>query len=165
MLKTKHQTHSEDVILQNIKNLKPASYNKFYWWRTFKSDEIPIKKKSPIEDKIKAGYYNFPNHYFWAAQLSLLEMNKEQDRLGSYDKMIELHGKKKNRYKRLMEDFYKEEQIKLERIFEDFTEEYTLKKDKAKEIIENFDGTIEELYQLFEKKYKYTFGKSWSRTF
>jgi len=158
-------THKEERILEEISKLKPSKHNKFFHWRRYESGETPISKKSSIPDKIKAGYYNFPNSYFWGAQLSLLEMNREYSKHRDYGKFIENSGVQKNRYKRLMEDFHKDETLKLERIVEDFTNGYILKKDQVKEILENFDGTIDELYNHFEKKYSYTYQKTWKRSF
>lgn len=157
--------HKEDVILQNIKNLKPTKYSKFHWWRRYNNNETSIPKKSSIPDKIKAGYYEFPAS-FWDAQLCLMEMNKSYiENIKDYGVFISKNGIPKSRYKRLMEDYYKEEEIKLQRIIDDFTETYTLKKEQVIEIMENFSGNIQELYELFEKEYKYAFIKSWKRTF
>ena len=71
----------------------------------------------------------------------------------------------KNRYKRLMEDYHKDETIKLERIIEDFTDGYILKKEQVIEILEKFGFDLENLYIHFEKNYKYPIAKSWKRTF
>lgn len=159
------KTHNPERINQEISKLQLSPYNKFFWWRKYKLGETPISKKSSISDKIKAGYYNFPNAYFWGAQQSLMEMNIEYDKHPDYGVFIEKTGTQKTRYKRLMDDFYREENIKLERIVEDFTNGYILKKDEVKKVIENFDGTIEELYEHFEKQYAYAYKNTWKRTF
>ena len=55
--------------------------------------------------------------------------------------------------------------MKLQRIIEDFTDGYILEKEQVINIMETFDGTIEELYKHFEEKYKYPYLKTWKRSF
>ena len=159
------KTHNPQRIKEELSKLQPSPYNKFFWWRKYKLNKTPISTKASIPDKIKAGYYNFPNAYFWGAQQSLMEMNEEYDKHPDYGVFIEKTGTQKTRYKRLMDDFYREENIKLERIVEDFTDGYILKKEQVIEIMEKFGFGIEELYIHFEKNYKYPIAKSWKRTF
>jgi hypothetical protein len=151
--------HKEETILKEISKLKPSNKNKFYWWRRFETGEQPLSKRSYIPDKIEAGYYDFPISYFWQAQQALLELSKQ------HPGDIEIKTKIRSRYKRLMEDYYKDENIKLERIVEDFTNGYILKKEQVKEIMESFGYDIRDLYIHFEKNYKYPIAKSWKRTF
>jgi hypothetical protein len=157
--------HNKETILKHLKPLRQISFNRFYWWRNYSNGETPISPKSSIPQKIKAGYYSFPNAYFWSAQLSLIEIEEEIERLGSYDKMIELNGTTKNRYKRLIEDYHKDEAIKLERIYVDFTKHYIPNKDEVKKICEEFDGDITELYNFFEKNHSYVLQRTWKRSF
>jgi hypothetical protein len=160
------RTHKEEIIQKNIKKLKPLKYNKFYWWRRYSNNEQPITKRHSILDKIKAGYYDFPAA-FWDSQLCLLEMNKSYlENIKDYRIFIEKNGVTKSRYKRLMDDYNKEEQIKLQRIIDDFTNNYILKEDQVIKILENFNGTIQELYEYFEKNHSYAYGvPSFKKTF
>lgn len=151
--------HKEETILFELSKLKPIPHNKFWWWRRYSNGETPISKRASIEDKIKAGYYSFPSSYFWQAQMALLEMSR------IHPEDIEKKTTIKNRYKRLMEDYHKDETIKLERIIEDFTNGYILKKEEVKDIMETFGSTIEDLYELFELKYKYPYIKSYKKSF
>lgn len=151
--------HSQETISKELSKFPPISYNKFYWWRRHSTGETPISKKTSIEDKIKAGYYSFPSSYFWQSQQALIELED------FHPEDIEKRGVVKTRYKRLTEDYHKDENIKLQRIIEDFTDGYVCKKEQVLEIMETFDGTIEELYQHFEEKYKYPYLKTWKRSF
>lgn len=151
--------HSEKIILKEISKLTPCSYNKFRWWRKYITGETPISKRATIKDKIDVGYYDFPKSYFWQAQQALLELKNY------HPEDLEKRGLIRTRYKRLMEDYYKEENIKLERIIEDFTNGYMLKKEQVKEILENFGGDIRDLYIMFEKKYKYPIQPTYKRSF
>lgn len=159
-------THKKEIIQQNIKKLKPLKYNKFYWWRRYTNVESPISKHSSIKDKIKAGYYDFPAS-FWDAQLCLFEINESYvDNIRDYEIFLERNSIPKTRYKKLIEDYYKEEEIKLGRIIKDFTDYYILKKYEVIKILENFDGDINELYNHFEKNYSYAYGKpSYKKSF
>jgi hypothetical protein len=151
--------HSKENISKEISKLTPISYNRFYWWRKYATGETPISKRSSIEDKIKAGYYNFPTSYFWQSQQALAELDN------FHPEDIEKRGIVKTRYKRLTEDYHKDENIKLQRIIEDFTDGYILKKEQVLEVMETFDGTIEELHQHFETKYRYAYLKTYKKSF
>lgn len=158
--------HKEEVIYKNIKKLKPLKYNKFYWWRRFSNNEQPITRRHSIKDKIKGGYYDFPAS-FWDLQLCALELNQSySEYIKDYSIFLEKNGIVKSRYKRLLDDYHKEEQLKLQRIIEDFTNSYILKKEQVIEILENFQGNINDLYEFFERNYSYAYGKpSYKKTF
>lgn len=153
------KTHSKETILQQLKKFKPLKYNKFYWWRRYSNEAEGITKRHSIEDKIKAGYYNFPAS-FWDAQLCLVEMNEEYlKNIKDYGLFLEKTGVTKSRYKRLMDDYEKEENIRFQRIIDDFTNGYILNETQVREVVENFDGTIQDLYNYFEENHSYAYGK------
>jgi len=158
------KTHDKEIVLKEISKLKPVSHNKYFWWRKYDSTTVPILKNSTIIEKIKSGYYDFSS-YFWQAQLALVELNDLYVKNKDYGAWVESSSIIRARYKRLMEDYYKDEDERMERIINDFTKSYILKKDQVKEILENFGGTIQDLYILFEEKYKYNIQPSWKRTF
>lgn len=142
-------TYSLEIIITKLKKFTPIKYNRFYWWRDYDIGEKPIHKRSSIEDKIKAGYYNFPESYYWQMQKTLLDIS--QTHLDDIEKISFLRSK----HKRLLKDYYTDENEKLKRLREDFISGYNIKKEEVEEILENFNGTIEELYIYFETKYKY----------
>ena len=160
------QTHPKEIILENLKKYKPLKYNKFWWWRRYSNKDEGVHKRNTIPEKIKAGYYDFPAA-FWDAQLCLVEMNElYSENIRDYGIFIEKTGVPKSRYKRLMDDYFKEENIRIQRIIDDFTNNFTLNKDQVKEKLESFDGTITELYNYFDENYSYAYGKpSWKKTF
>lgn len=151
--------HSEETVNKNLLKFNPIKYNRFFWWRKYDTGEKIISKRSSISDKIKAGYYDFPESYFWQSQKALIDFEHQ------HPEDIEKRGVVRSRYKRLMEDYHKDESIKLERIVEDFTNGYILKKDQVLEIMESFDGSILEMYEFFEKNYKYPISPIWKRSF
>lgn len=163
-MKTIFDTHREDVILQNINKLSISPKNKFYWWRKYNHSHKPISKRDTIINKINIGYYDFSS-YFWEAQLSLLELNKLYQNKPDYEIWLENSSRGRSRYKRLIEDFHKEENERLNNLYEDFTNNYKLNKEQVIQVIENFDGTIKELYNHFENNYKYKIFPSYKRSF
>ena len=56
------------------------------------------------------------------------------------------------RYRRLMEDGYKEENKRLMALKKKLTKEFKIAQEDLEEIMENFDGTIAELYLYFQNQ-------------
>ena len=150
---------NKEYILKKLSKFEPISNNRFFWWRKYNTGESKISKKSSILDKIEAGYYDFPESYFYQSKLALIEW--EEQNMDDIDKQV----KNRNRYKRLMDDYHKDEIVKLERILTDFTYNYILKEDQVKDIMESHDGDIKSLYNLFEEKFRYPIKRSWKRSF
>lgn len=151
--------HSEEIINKNLSKFNPIKRNRFFWWRKYDTGEIPISKRSSIPDKIKAGYYNFPESYFWQSQQALIDFKHQ------HPEDVEKRGVVRSRYKRLMEDYHKDEQVKMERIIEDFTNGYMLKKEQVINVMENFNGSILEMYEFFEKNHKFPIQPTWKISF
>ena len=101
------KTHPKEIILQQLKKFKPLKYNKFYWWRRYSNEAEGITKRHSIEDKIKAGYYDFPAS-FWDAQLCLVEMNEETNRIILQNLLKIFLEKKENVSAEIREQFLRE---------------------------------------------------------
>ena len=155
--------HKEELILQNLKGLK-VSNNKYYWWRKYEYPKIQINRSTTLLEKIKMGYYSFPL-YFWEAQQSLLILNNLYKPNINQEVWLEISYRERIRYKKLLENFYKDENEILNQLYNDFTKEFTLDKIQVVEEIEKFDGTILELYNHFLQNFKYKIYPSWKRTF
>ena len=151
--------YDKNIILRKLLKYKPLKYNKFFWLRSYDTGEINISKKSTILEKIKAGYYSFPESYLLQSKLAFIELNEH------HPEDIEKIAISNRRYKRLLNDYYKDEEIKLYRIVKDFTKEFLIDEEKIKQVMENFDGDIYELYEYLEKNYKYPLKKTWKRSF
>ena len=154
--------------LINITN----NFNLYFWF-----SDIPIYDMSYIDEFFEFikfnDYHKFIEKTSWYvfdyipyAYFVTLFKNYSFINIKDYGLFIEKNGISKSRYKRLMDDYNKEEQVKIQRIIEDFTNSYILKEDQVIEILENFNGTIQELYEYFEKNHSYAYGvPSFKKTF
>jgi hypothetical protein len=138
--------HSREVVMKHIKKLQPLNYNKFMWWRTHTDKVVPLGKRAPLKERILNGDFN-PSSFFWQAQLSLYTAKDKLD-LTKHDTryQIELCAVDLARYKRLMEDFKKEETSRMEALYSAFTDAYQITKEELEEKFLNFHGTILDFY-------------------
>jgi len=138
--------HSREVVMEHIKKLQPLNYNKFMWWRTHTDKVVPLGKRAPLKERILNGDFN-PSSFFWQAQLSLYTAKDKLD-LTKHDTryQIELCAVDLARYKRLMEDFEKEETSRMEALYSAFTDAYQITKEELEEKFLNFHGTILDFY-------------------
>ncbi len=138
--------HSREVVMENIKKLQPLNYNKFMWWRTHTDKVVPLGKRAPLKERILNGDFN-PSSYLWQAQLALYTAKDKLD-LTKHDTryQIELCAVDLARYKRLMEDFEKEETSRMEALYSAFTDAYQITKEELEEKFLNFSGTIIDFY-------------------
>jgi hypothetical protein len=138
--------HSREVVMKHIKKLQPLNYNKFMWWRTHTDKVVPLGKRAPLKERILNGDFN-PSSFFWQAQLSLYTAKDKLD-LTKHDTryQIELCAVDLARYKRLMEDFEKEETSRMEALYSAFTDAYQITKEELEEKFLNFHGTILDFY-------------------
>ena len=130
----------------------------FYWWRRFKTHRN-LPYKAPLIDKIKNGDFDY-SPFFEQAKWELHWMKEEQEsfinnyqgkdyELDNLYTEIEIRARK--RYNKLFEDGMKDEFDRMDRLVNDFKKHFEISKDIIKETIEEFDGTIEELF-LFMRK-------------
>jgi hypothetical protein len=146
---------SEKDLLKKFSKLRKLNYNKFRWWRMY--DDISLKKptKSPLIEKIKNGDFNY-SHYGYQAMWCEHEINKIYQGIGSKDmgRFVEETSLLRSKRKRLLEDHYRDEDNKLEELSIELSKIFKLSKEKIKTYMEEFGGTIEELYYYIDKKYK-----------
>ena len=130
----------------------------FYWWRRFRTHRN-LPYKAPLIDKIKNGDFDY-SPFFEQAKWELHWMKEEQEsfinnyqgedyELDNLYTEIEIRARK--RYNKLFEDGMKDEFDRMDRLVNDFKKNFKILKDIIKETIEEFDGTIEELF-LFMRK-------------
>lgn len=125
--------HSKEEVMEHINKLQPLTYNKFRWWRTHTDNVTPLGKRASLKDRILNGDFN-PSSYFWQAQLALHNAKKKvdlskDDSQSQYEKLrLDLA-----RYRRLMDDFKKEEQERFEALFDAFTKAYKISRQQLEE--------------------------------
>jgi hypothetical protein len=143
--------HSKETVMEHIKKLQPLNYNKFMWWRTHTDKVVPLGKRALLKDRILNGDFN-PSSYFWQAQLALYTAKDKLD-LSKHDTrfQLEIAGVDFQRYKKLMEDFEKEETNRMLALYDAFTAEYRITKEELEERFLRFHGTILDFYYYAEE--------------
>ena len=143
--------HSRETVMEHIKKLQPLNYNKFMWWRTHTDKVTPLGKRAPLKDRILNGDFE-PSSYFWQAQLALYTAKDKLD-LSKHDTkyQIEICAVDFQRYKKLMEDFEKEETNRMLALYEAFTTDYRITKEELEEKFINWNGNILSFYRFAEE--------------
>ena len=143
--------HSRETVMEHVKKLQPLNYNKFMWWRTHTDKVVPLGKRALLKDRILNGDFN-PSSYFWQAQLALYTAKDKLD-LTRHDTrfQLEIAGVDFQRYKKLMEDFEKEETNRMLALYDAFTAEYKITKEELEERFLRFHGTILDFYYYAEE--------------
>jgi hypothetical protein len=145
--------HSKEVVNKEINKLQPLKYNQFYWWRKFK-EKSPLSTKDAVHARIDNGDFDFSS-YYWQAQYALLEMEEKTGHIKDPSIRHESQTLFRERYRRLMNDFEKDEPQRLESYVKTMTGLFEIEKDELEKKMENFDGTLKELYILIKTNYNF----------
>jgi len=130
----------------------------FYWWRRFKTHKN-LPYKASLIDKIRNGDFEC-SPFFEQAKWELHWMKEEQEEFiknyhgkdYEHDNLysdIEIRARK--RYNKLYEDGMKDEFDRMERLVNGLSKYFKIKKDDIKDIMEEFDGTTEELFLSLQR--------------
>lgn len=144
--------HSEKKIKSEIKKLTPISYNRFYWWKSFKQKKESLSSKYSLIEKIENGDYDFSS-YFWQAQYAILKGIEKIKDITDYDLQIEKTSIDLERYRKLMNDFEKEEQTRLLELKLKFTKEFEISFEQIEQEMLNYNGTLKDFYYFILKTY------------
>jgi hypothetical protein len=145
--------HSKETVNKEINKLQPLKYNQFYWWRKFK-EKSPLSTKDAVHARIDNGDFDFSS-YYWQAQYALLEMEEKTGHIKDPSIRHESQTLFRERYRRLMNDFEKDEPQRLETYIKVMTGLFEIEKDELENKMENFDGTLKELYILIKTNYNF----------
>jgi len=148
--------HSREIVEENISKLQPLNYNQFRWWRTHTDNVKPLGKRAPLKDRIMNGDFE-PSSYFWQAQLAL-HTAKDKIDLNHHDVQyqLEILAVDLARYKRLMEDFEKEESQRMGDLYDAFTSAYQITKNELEEAFLKWPGDIASFYGMAEEFFRKT---------
>jgi len=150
------KTSDPEVVAKEISKLQPLNYNQFRWWRRFDTKVKPLPKTATFLQRIKNGEFEF-SHYYWQWKLSEIELNELHKKYnGDIQKLLEKNSVDLARRKRLIEDFEKDENARLDSLLKGFLREFDMTKEDYYIHIENFDGTIEEFYMYCLKTFDKT---------
>ena len=121
------------------------------WWRTHTDKVVPLGTRAPLKERILNGDFN-PSSYFWQAQLALYTAKDKLD-LSKHDTryQIEICAVDFARYKRLMEDFEKEETSRMDALYDAFTDAFKITKEELEEKFINWNGDIMSFYNYAEQ--------------
>ena len=147
---------TEAQLQKQFSKLRKLNYNRFFWWRMYDNPNKPLHVYTPLIDRIKNGDFNY-SHYNYQAMWCEHEMNKIHNKYGFEDmgRYVEETSLLRSRRKRLLEDHYREEDNRLESITIELSKAFRITKDEVKVFMEEFGGTLEELYIHLEQKFPY----------
>jgi hypothetical protein len=145
--------HSKEIVNKEINKLQPLKYNQFYWWRKFK-EKSPLSTKDALHARIDNGDFDFSS-YYWQAQYALIEMEEKTGHIKDPSIRHESQTLFRERHRRLMKDFEKDEPLRLETYVKSMTSLFEIEKDELEKKMEEFDGTLKELYTLIKTNYNF----------
>jgi len=151
----KHYIYNVDkeTVLEKISQLQPINYNQFRWWRRFDNPNKPLHKYSDLLRKIQNGDYDF-SHFYWQAKYAEMEIDELYNKCyPDYVLFNEKNAMNGARRKRLWDDFEKDEKEKMSQIEKDFQLTFRMSRDQIRKEMEEFGGTLEDLYHYCENQY------------
>ena len=139
-----------EFLEDKIGHLYPKKYNKFQWWRRYQEVQ-ELDEKAPMGLKILNGDYDYPS-YFYEAQHEVYRMHDEVKDMKMNEDRVDRINLYMERYRRLMEDAHKEEDKRFNGLKKRLSKEFKMTKEEIEEIMEDFDGTISDLYLYLKNK-------------
>jgi len=145
---------SRKQLDRKFSKLRRLKYNQFRWWRMYDYPNKPLSNKSSFRDRILNGDFDY-SHFNYQAMWCEHEMNDiAKDCNEDIQKYIEKTSLLRTRRKRLLEDFEKDENNKLELLIKGFTDNFSCTKEQVYNEIFKCSGELIDLYYLIEDKYK-----------
>lgn len=147
--------HDRDVVEKNLSRYQPLNYNRFMWWRSHTDGIKPLSKRATLKERIVNGDFN-ESTYFWQAQLALHNAKDKIDlSRHNHSDQLEILAVDLARYKRLMEDYWKEDNARLEAMYEAFTKTFNITRTELEEELCNWPGELLSYYK-YCMEHKYT---------
>ena len=147
-------SQSREVVDKHLSRYQPINYNRFMWWRTHTDNVKPLGKRALLKDKIINGDFN-ESSYFMQAQLALYQA-KDKVNLNkhNYSDQLDILSVDLARYKRLISDYDKEDNERLEALYEAFTSYFKITRSELIEELCNWSGDLLSYY-TYCTKFKY----------
>ena len=123
------------------------------WWRTHTDNITPLSKRATLQDRIINGDFN-ESTYHWQAQLALINAKDKVDlSRHNHADQLEICAVDFARYKRLMDDYNKEETTRLEAMYEAFTSHFKMTREEVQdELCEWEDNLLSYYYHCSKTK-------------
>ena len=134
---------------EQLSKLNKKKYNQFVWWRRYEVRQT-LPDKSPLYDKIMNGDYEHSDYYYQAQMENYLLADKIKD-IKYFEDQIEHRSLFGARWKRLIDDYQKDEKEILRKMKKDFKATFNILPDELELIMQDFDGTTLELYDYVKK--------------
>jgi hypothetical protein len=138
-------------VKDKISTFTPTKYNQFYWWRRFKMRET-LHPYKPLYDKIKNGDYDVSD-YFYQTKYELELMEEDLAKIKSVDDQHEKRGLWMERYRRLNEDYAKDEANIMKSLRKDFQTTFRVTDDELDAYMEQCEGDLMCLYSTVKQDY------------
>ena len=138
-------------VRDKIASFKPVKYNQFYWWRRFKMRET-LHPYKPLYDKIKNGDYEMSD-YFYQAKYELELLDEKLVGINDVKARHEATGLSMERYRRLVNDYEKDETKIMQQLKKDFKTVFGVSEDELDRYMEECDGDLMCLYNTVKQDY------------
>ena len=138
-------------VRDKISSFTPTRYNQFYWWRRFKMRET-LHPYKPLYDKIKNGDYEVSD-YFYQAKYELELMEEKLSSIKNPEDRHEQRGLWMERYRRLMNDYEKDEVNIMKNLIKDFKTTFRVTEEELYSYMEECDGDLTCLYNIVKQDY------------
>ena len=129
---------------EQLSKLTPKRYSQFVWWRRYEVRQT-LPERSPLYDKIVNGDYEHSDYFYQAEMETYLLQDRIKD-IRFYEDQLEHRSLFGARWKRLMDDYAKDEKEILRKMKKDFKGTFGIPGDELELIMEDFDGTTLDLY-------------------
>jgi len=155
-------TFTREELKEKFSHLQKLNYNQFRWWRLYDVKKKPLAAHFPLRNRIENGDYDFSHYWYQAAWVEhdINDLSIEcKDDAGLFSEKVQVLSARR---KRLYEDYEKDEKWKLDDLVKEFSRNFHITKDEARLEMEEFSGTLTELYDYISthSKYKLKAGKT-----
>jgi hypothetical protein len=121
------------------------------WWRTHAQPGAPLGKRAPLKSRIVNGDFDF-SCYYWQAQSTAInarkKLNLDKD---DYQMQYEKVTVDVARYRRLLADFEKEENARIEAIVDAFTTSFKINREELLDRLCNWPFDLLSFYESLEE--------------
>ena len=148
-------TFTREELKKKFSHLQKLNYNQFRWWRLYDVKKKPLAAHFPFRARIKNGDYDFSHYWYQAAWVEhdINDLAIEcKDDAGLFSEKVQVLSARR---KRLYEDYEKDEKWKLDDLVKEFSRNFHITKDEAMLEMEEFGGTLLELYDYISTHSKY----------
>lgn len=135
---------SREFLEAELSKLEKKNYNQFQWWRRYQTRKT-LHYKTPLEQRILNGDYEHSDYYYQAQYENYLLEDKIQEKV-HYEDMLDDISLFRTRYKRLMDDYEKDEKQLIKDLRKEIRTITRITYDELDKIMETFDGTTHELF-------------------